>query len=251
MSQTTSTDRVALVTGAARGIGQAIAIDLHGRGLRVALLDRDGTAVQDLARGLDPDGHTAMALCADVDEPAQLETAVTTVAAQWHSPDVLVNNAARTVSNSVWDIELDEWDGLMATNLRSVLILTRLCAPAMRDRGWGRVVNLASLAGQQGGQVAGAHYAAAKAGVLVLTKIFARELAASGVTVNALAPATVRTPVMDDLPEDALDRAEKTIPVGRFGRPQEVAAAVSYLVGEDAGYVTGATLDINGGGFMR
>lgn len=249
MSQ--SPDRVALVTGAARGIGEAIATDLHGRGFRVALLDRDGTTVQAVADGLDPDGATAVALCANVDEPRQLETAVAAVATRWRSPDVLVNNAARTVSKSVWDIELDEWDGLMATNLRSVLILTRLCAPAMRDRGWGRVVNLASLAGQQGGQVAGAHYSAAKAGVLVLTKIFARELAASGVTVNAIAPAAVRTPVMDDLPSDALDRAEKAIPVGRFGLPREVAAAVGYLVHEDSGYVTGATLDVNGGTFMR
>jgi len=251
MSQSHDSDRVALVTGAARGIGEAIATDLHDRGFRVALLDRDGAAVQTVAHGLDPDGATAVALCADVDEPQQLETAVAAVATRWRSPDVLVNNAARTVSKSVWDIELDEWDGLMATNLRSVLILTRLCAPAMRDRGWGRVVNLASLAGQQGGQVAGAHYAAAKAGVLVLTKIFARELAASGVTVNAIAPAAVRTPVMDDLPADALDRAEKAIPVGRFGLPREVAATVGYLVHEDSGYVTGATVDINGGTFMR
>ena len=243
--------RVALVTGAARGIGAAIATELHRRGLRVALLDRDDTGARDLAKELDPDGGTAMVVGADVGDPRETEDAVRAVSSAWHSPDVLVNNAARTAPGSVWDVELDEWDTLMATNLRSVLVLTRLCAPSMRERGWGRVVNLASLAGQQGGLVAGPHYAAAKAGVLVLTKIFAQELAPHGVTVNAVAPAAVRTPVMDELPAEALRRVADRIPVGRFGRPEEVAALVGHLAGDDSGYITGATLDVNGGSFMR
>lgn len=240
--------RVALVTGAARGIGAAVAADLHSRGLRVALLDRDGDAVFAAAEELGPQ---AMAVTADVDRVEDLERGVEAVAWRWRSPDILVNNAGRTLPGSVWDIDIEEWDGLMATNLRSVLLLTRLCAAPMRDRGWGRVVNMASLAGQQGGQVAGAHYAAAKAGVLVLTKIFAKELARHGVTVNAVAPAAVRTPVMDDMPADKLAAMAGTIPVGRLGRADEVAALVGHLVGEDAGYITGATFDINGGIAMR
>ncbi|WP_019063559.1 SDR family oxidoreductase [Streptomyces prunicolor] len=243
--------KVALVTGAARGIGAAIAAELHRRGLRVALLDQDDTGARALAKSLDPDGDSAMAVHADVSDPEGTERAVRAVSSAWRSPDVLVNNAARTAPGSVWDVDLDEWDALMATNLRSVLVLTRLCAPAMRERGWGRVINLASLAGQQGGLVAGPHYAAAKAGVLVLTKVFAQELAAHGVTVNAVAPAAVQTPVMDDLPAEALQRAADRIPVGRFGRPEEVAALVGHLAGEDTGYITGATLDVNGGLFMR
>ncbi|MEV6483971.1 SDR family NAD(P)-dependent oxidoreductase [Streptomyces sp. NPDC051576] len=243
--------KVALVTGAARGIGAAIAGELHRRGLRVALLDRDGTGAHARAKSLDPGGDSAMAVCADVGDPEETRRAVRAVTSAWGSPDVLVNNAARTAAGSVWDVELDEWDALLATNLRSVLVLTRLCAPAMRERGWGRVINLASLAGQQGGLVTGPHYAAAKAGVLVLTKVFAQELAPHGVTVNAVAPAAVRTPVMDDLPAEALRRTAERIPVGRFGRPEEVAALVGHLSAEDTGYITGATLDVNGGLFMR
>lgn len=243
--------RVALVTGAGRGLGAAIATRLHHLGLRVALLDRDGDAVAGLARRLDPDLGTTLALPVDVDDVAAVEAAVGEVAAVWHSPDVLVNNAARTVPGSVWDIGLDEWDAVMATDLRSVLVLTRLCAVPMRQHGWGRVINLASLAGQQGGTLAGAHYSAAKAGVLVLTKVFARELAAHGVTVNAVAPASVRTPAVEELGAAAVSEAARNIPVGRLGRPSEVAALVAHLASEEAGYITGATFDINGGTHMR
>ena len=241
--------RVAVVTGAGRGIGLAVATELHRRGHRVALLDRDGAA--DAARGLDPDESSAAGVTVDVRDAAAVRAAAEAVTERFGPADVLVNNAARTVSRSVWDIEADEWDDVLATNLRSVLLVTRQFAPAMRERGWGRIVNLASLAGQQGGQVAGAHYASSKAGVLVLTKIFARELAPHGVTVNAVAPAAVRTPVMDDLPAEQIERMAATIPVGRLGRADEVAALVAHLCGDEAGYITGATVDVNGGLFMR
>ncbi|MFF7459239.1 SDR family NAD(P)-dependent oxidoreductase [Kitasatospora sp. NPDC008115] len=245
---TTPGARVALVTGAGGGIGAATAARLHELGHRVALLDVDGEAVSALRERLDPGGNRALALRADVDDPDAVHGALREVRAVWHSPDILVNNAARTAPGSVWDVGLAEWDAVLATNLRSVLTLTRLCAPAMRERGWGRVVNLASLAGQQGGMLAGPHYSAAKAGVLVLTKIFARDLAAAGVTVNAVAPAAVHTPAVARLGAGA---AARSVPVGRMGRAAEVAALVAYLVGEDAGYVTGATFDINGGSHMR
>lgn len=250
-TQGSPSSRVALVTGAGRGIGAAIATRLHRLGMRVALLDRDGDAVAALARELAPDNGTALHLAVDVSDVEALETAVRRVADTWHSPDVLVNNAAHTIAGSVWEIGLDEWDGVLATNLRSVFVLTRLCTPEMRRRGWGRVVNLSSLAGQQGGTLAGAHYSAAKAGVVVLTKVFARELAAQGVTVNAVAPAAVQTPAVDDLGIAAVSDAVRSIPVGRLGRPAEVAGLVAYLVGEEGGYVTGATFDINGGSHMR
>jgi 3-oxoacyl-[acyl-carrier protein] reductase len=121
----------------------------------------------------------------------------------------------------------------------------------MRANGWGRIVNLTSIAGQQGGLVSGAHYAASKAGIIVLTKIAARALAGSGVTVNAIAAAAISGPIMDALPEEVRAGLPATIPVGRVGHPHEVAAAAAYLASEDAGYVTGATIDVNGGLFMR
>ncbi|WP_028921012.1 SDR family NAD(P)-dependent oxidoreductase [Pseudonocardia acaciae] len=243
--------RVAVVTGAGRGLGAAVAAELHRRGHRVGLLDLDGSSAVALARRLDGTGATAVGVGVDVRDAVAVRTALAELDGRLGSPDVLVNNAARTVSRSVWDIELDEWDDVLATNLRSVLVTTRALAPAMRERGWGRIVNMASLAGQQGGLVAGAHYASSKAGILVLTKIFARDLAADGVTVNAVAPAAVRTPVMDGMDPERLRQAEASIPVGRFGRPEEVAELVAFLCGEQAGYITGATFDINGGAFMR
>ncbi|WIX77469.1 SDR family NAD(P)-dependent oxidoreductase [Amycolatopsis carbonis] len=245
------TRRIAVVTGAGRGIGAAVAERLHELGHRVALLDVAADSAAAKARELDASGTTARAFAVDVRDPAAVRSVAEQVRREFGTPEILVNNAARTQSRSVWDIEVTEWDDVLATNLRGVFLLTRELAPAMRERGWGRVVNLASLAGQQGGLVAGAHYASSKAGVLVLTKVFAKELAASGVTVNAVAPAATRTPVMDEMDAGQLEAAEAAIPVGRFGRAGEVADLVAYLCGENTGYITGATFDINGGLFMR
>jgi 3-oxoacyl-[acyl-carrier protein] reductase len=165
--------------------------------------------------------------------------------------DVMVNNAARTVSRPFWEIPQDEWDDVLAVNLRSVFFGCQLAGERMRERGRGRIINLASLAGQQGGTVAGAHYAASKAGIIVLTKIVAQELAPYGVTVNAIAPAAVRTPVMDDMPADRLEAVRERIPVGRFGEAEEVGALAAFLASDEAAYITGTTIDANGGLFMR
>jgi 3-oxoacyl-[acyl-carrier protein] reductase len=242
---------IALVTGAAQGIGRAIAATLHEQGHRVALLDVDADGAAAAASALDPAGETALALTADVSDVAAVDAAVAELRARWGDPAILVNNAARTVVAPVLEIPLDEWDAVLATNLRSTVQLCQRCAPAMRAAGWGRIVNLASLAGQTGGVASGAHYAASKAGMIVLTKILAGELAASGVTVNAVAPAAIHTPAMDRLPDERVAQLARAIPVGRVGTSEEVASLVGYLCTPAAGFVTGATLDVNGGLNMR
>lgn len=248
------TGRVALVTGAGQGIGAAVAAAVYRAGAHVGLLDQAATvetAAHELDERAPQDDGRALALRADVAASDQLSAAVDRLAQIWHEPDILVNNAARTATGSVWDVDLDDWDEVMATNLRSQLVATRRCAPAMREGGWGRIVNLTSLAGQQGGLVAGPHYAASKAGVLTLTKVFAGELASHGVTVNAVAPAAIQTPVMAEFPQERINAVAAALPVGRLGTPTEVADLVCYLCGASAGFITGATFDINGGAHMR
>ncbi len=236
--------RAAVVTGAAQGLGEAIARALHARGATVVLADLNLEGAEGVAASL---GERARAVECDVRSKESLRR----VLGDAGRVDVMVNNAARTVARPFWEIEPDEWDDVLAVNLRGVFFGCQLAGAHMRERGRGRIINLSSLAGQQGGTLAGAHYAASKAGIVVLTKIAAQELAPHGVTVNAIAPAAVRTPVMDDLPADRLEAVRQRIPVGRFGEPEEVGALAAFLASDDAGYITGATLDVNGGLLMR
>jgi 3-oxoacyl-[acyl-carrier protein] reductase len=244
-------DRVALVTGAAQGIGAVVAETLHRGGAKVAVADVQVDAATQRSAAIDPTSTRALPVEVDVRSRESVARAFETAEAALGPIDILVNNAAITAQGSVWEIEPDDWDDVLTVNLRGTLLCCQIAGPAMAGRGFGRIVNLASLAGQQGGTVAGAHYAASKAGVLVLTKILAKELAGKGVTVNAVVPAAIRGPVMDTVPADRLAALESTIPVGRFGEAREVAALVEFLCSADAGYITGAALDINGGLGMR
>ncbi len=244
--------RVALVTGAARGLGEVIARRLHAAGLRVALADLNEEAVQRLADELDAEGRTAVGLKLDAREKADFERACDLLAERWGGSDILVNNAGMSKVAALMDISPEDFDASMAVNLRGTFVACQVFGAHFAARGFGRIVNIASLAGQNGGTATGGHYAAAKGGVATLTKVFARELSGQGVTVNAISPGPLDLPVVyESVAPERLEQILKTIPAGRLGDPTFIADSVLLLCAENAGSVTGACWDINGGLFMR
>lgn len=242
--------KVALVTGAGQGLGLAIARAFIEAGASVALTDIN-PSIEVIAKDLDPTGQRSLGLRLDVRSETAWTECLEKVVGFFGTLDIVVNNAAVTISKSVWDIPAEEWDEVLAVNLRGVFFGCRVAGMYMRERGAGRIINLSSLAGQRGGVVAGAHYSASKAGIIVLTKCFAQELAASGITVNTIAPAAIDGLNLKTMPSENVQGLIRSIPLGRLGNDREVGAAAVYLASNDAAYVTGSTLDINGGLLMR
>jgi len=244
--------RVAVVTGAAGGLGNVLAAGLHSAGYRVALADRDEAAANAAATRLDPAGETAVALALDVRDKARWEAALAAVLARWGAAHVLVNNAAMTAARPVMEISPDEFDAVMAVNVRGTFLGCQVFGAHFRDQRHGRIVNLASLAGQNGGTATGAHYAASKGAIVTLTKVFARDLAADGVTVNAIAPGPLDTPMVHQtVPPERMTGLRANIPVGDIGDPRFIATLTVQLASPEAAFATGATWDVNGGLYMR
>lgn len=238
----------ALVTGAARGIGLAVSSALSERGANVAMLDI-GPAALEKAAFLS--GEQCLSIKADVSRRDDVQRAVDATVKRFGGLDILVNNAGICPLTPPDAITEAEWDLVLAVNLKGAFLCTQAALPALRAGGWGRVINLASLAGQMGGIAVGVHYAASKAGLLGLTKSFARYLAPYGVTVNAIAPGTAETDLTAAWPEPIQQDLKAKIPLGRFIRPEEVAAIVAFLCSTAADAITGATIDVNAGLLMR
>jgi 3-oxoacyl-[acyl-carrier protein] reductase len=237
--------RTAFVTGAARGIGLAIAAALTERGAKVALVD-----IVDPASFWKPEG--SLAVQADISRPDEVWRAVETTAAAFGGLGILVNNAGICPLSPFAEITEAEWDRVLAVNLKGAFLCCQAALPHLKQAGCrGRIINIASAGGQMGGLMVGAHYAASKAGLIGLTKSLAKLLAPDGVTVNCVSPATTSTDLTAAWSDEMQARVRAQIPLGRFGEPDEIAAAVCFLASDDAGFITGATLDVNGGLYLR
>lgn len=248
----TMSDRVVLVTGAARGLGAVIAERFHAAGYRVALADIAADAIHAHARELDPSGERAIALPLDVTSKRDFEAARDALVARWGTIDVLVNNAGASKVVPAMEITAEQFDQVIDVNLRSVLFGCQVFGQYFAARGAGRIVNIASLAGQNGGSATGAHYAAAKGGTLTLTKVFARDLAAQGVTVNAISPGPLDLPIVyESVAPEKLRQVLASLPGGKLGSAGFVADAAVLLASGDAHFANGACWDINGGLYMR
>ncbi len=237
--------RVAVVTGGTRGIGEAISKGLKAAGHQVAATyagnDQKANAFKD---------ETGIAVFKwDVSDPGQCEEGLARVAQELGPVDILVNNAGITRDATFHRMSYEQWSAVIRTNLDSMFTMTRPVISGMRERGWGRVINISSINGQKG-QFGQANYSAAKAGVIGFTKALALENARNGVTVNCIAPGYIDTEMVAAVAQDVLQKIIGGIPVNRLGKADEIAAAVVYLASEEAGFMTGATLAINGGQYM-
>lgn len=238
--------KTALVTGASQGIGEAIGRRLAAQGARVILAARSADRLEALAADLRQQGYEAQPLTLDLAAPEELEARLADLSADWATIDVLINNAGITDDALLVRMSLEQWRRVLDTNLTGAFAVTRLVAKGMMRRRWGRVISISSVVGLMG-NAGQANYAAAKAGLVGFSKSLARELAGRNVTVNVVAPGYVDTAMTAALPEAAREQLIEAIPLRRIGRPQEVAAAVGFLAGEDAGYITGQVLNVSGG----
>ncbi|PMY31092.1 3-oxoacyl-ACP reductase [Pseudomonas sp. GW456-L14] len=244
--------QVALVTGAAQGLGRSIAEQLLNSGYRVVISDRSLESAQATAAELDATGERVLALKLDVSSKVDFEDALAAVVAHWGALQVVVNNAAMTMTTPVMQISPEEFDRVVSVNQRGTFVGCQVFGSYLATRGYGRIINMASLAGQNGGTATGAHYAASKGAIITLTKVFAKELAASGVTVNAIAPGPVESPaVRAAVPPERLEKLIEAIPVKQLGNAAFIGRLIVQLASEDAYFTTGATWDVNGGVFMR
>ena len=241
--------RVALVTGASQGIGRACALALARTGAQVALAARNTEKLAAVQAEITAAGGTAAVFSLDIASEESILACAKAVLAQYGKVEILVNNAGITRDGLMLRMKRADWDAVLSTNLTGAFLLTQALMPAMLKARWGRIVNLTSVVGETG-QAGQANYAASKAGLIGLTKSMARELASRSITVNAVAPGYIETPMTEVLNEQQRAAMLTQVPLGRAGSPEEIAHAVAFLASEQAGYITGHVLDVNGGMYM-
>jgi 3-oxoacyl-[acyl-carrier protein] reductase len=243
-------ERVALVTGASRGIGRAIALELARRGAKVAVnYNTSGDAAAGVVDAITADGGEAIALQGDVSDFDAAGSLVKETVSHFGQIDILVNNAGTTRDMIIMMMPEEDWDAVIQTNLKSAFNCSKAAVRPMMRKRYGRIINITSVAGIAGnaGQT---NYSASKAGLIGFTKSLAREVAARNITVNAVAPGFVPTDLTESVPEDIKTSSLEAIPLGRWGTPEEVAYAVAFLAGDEAGYITGQVLSVDGGMVM-
>jgi 3-oxoacyl-[acyl-carrier protein] reductase len=241
--------RVALVTGASQGIGRACALALAECGATIALAARNEEKLSAVAREIAAAGGEASAFALDLASEDSIKACAKTVIERLGTVDILVNNAGITRDILSLRMKKKDWDDVLTTNLTGAFLMTQACMGSMLKTRWGRVINITSVVGETG-QAGQANYAASKAGLIGLTKSLAKELASRTITVNAVAPGFIETAMTAVLTEEQKAAMTTHIPLGRSGTDKDIAAAVAFLASEEAGYITGHTLDVNGGMYM-
>jgi 3-oxoacyl-[acyl-carrier protein] reductase len=241
--------RTALITGASRGIGRACALALSSSGARVALAARNVEQLEQLAGEIRLQGGEAFAIALDLASAESIKECAARVAKEFGRPDILVNNAGVTKDGLALRMKKDDWDIVISTNLTGAFLMCQQVLHGMMRERWGRIINISSVVGEMG-NAGQANYVASKAGLIGLTKSLAQEMGSRNITINAVAPGFIETDMTHGLSDELKTKMLANIPLGRIGKAEDVASAVRFLASEEAAYITGHVLDVNGGIYM-
>jgi 3-oxoacyl-[acyl-carrier protein] reductase len=239
-------DKVALVTGASQGIGRATSLALSEAGAKVAVAARSGDKLASVVSEIEAQGGEGFAVTMDVADAAQIKAGFQQVLGKFGRLDILVNNAAITRDTLALRMKLEDWEAVLRTNLTGAHLCIQQALGAMLKQRSGRIINLSSVVAETG-NAGQANYVASKAGLIGLTRAIAVEIASRSITVNAVAPGFIETPMTDPLPQELKDKMKAMIPLGRFGLDREIATAIVFLASDEAAYITGQVLEVNGG----
>ncbi len=246
-------ERIAIVTGAGseKGIGKAVAFELAKKEATVIIADLNEKGASDVAKQLNESGYKAVGRAVDVTSKESINELVKSLKIEFGKIDILINNAGISKPTKILEISEEEWDIMFEINMKGIFQFTQAVLPSMIEKRFGRIVNVSSIAAKQGGGLFGtAHYAATKAGILGFSKAVAREVATLGITVNSVAPGLIDTAITVGMTDETRQEINKQIPLNRAGKPEEVAAAIAFLASDEASYITGEEIDVNGGLLM-